>query len=273
MIPRRPALLVPARRAYAMVLVILLASVAGLTIAVMLDRHAQAALAEQRTVRGYERYHEQQGMRDLVSTIKNFLGSTARDRDDAEEIRMITEDGLVYTVRVRDEQGRILVDPTSSEGPVMRRAADLLRQTEGDAARKYFRDRGPVRVNVNTAPEPVLGAIIRAIDPEGPADAFAQAVARARRDRPIKEQDLAAIFNDVGLDQEVVAIAVRGLAVESGLTGVEVEIRDREGRVAARYAGLGIPRSQRGNGVGSEWVFLTFDHVEQFTPADPPPPR
>jgi len=251
-------------------MVVLLTFVAGLTISVILDRHAQATLAEARTIANYQDHHEQQGLRNLVGILIQFKAASTADRaadraadNQTLERVLVTEAGRRIIVRITDDHGRILSDPTTSGGSVMTTAADILRRQYPDAEKRFLRNRGPGRVSINSAPEAVLTAILTAIDPEGPAQAFAAAVVKARLEKPLAAEDIGRLLKNVGVDDEVQALAIRSFTHESTLSRVQVEVRDRSGKVLGRHVGLISNAGARAT-VSTNWTFLSFDRVDSF---------
>lgn len=246
-------------------MVVLLTFVAGLAITVLLNRHAQAALAEARTVANYTDHHEQQGLRILVGTITQFNGTPPGQKQTFQpnEVLLNTKGGRRISVRITDAHGRILSDPSTSGGTVMADAAESLRAQYPDADKRFLRNRGPGRVCINSAPEPVIVAILNAIDPEAPAPAFAASVLKARIEAPLQATDIGRLLKEVGVDEEVQAVALRAFTSDSTLSRVQVEVADSAGKVLSRHLGL-ISTAGGGAIAATNWTFLAFDRVEAF---------
>lgn len=262
------------RRGFAMVMVILLTLVAGLSITVILDRHGQAALAERRTIRGYQEHHEQQGLRDLVGTAIEYGALARADRTTAPEpveIVLLSADGRRYAIVADDAHGRVLADGSGSAGPIMTQAAERLRAASADAEDRYLRTRGPARVSLATAEEPVLAAVLQAIDPDAPAATFAANVLKARREKPLAAQDINRLLKESGVDEEVISVALRCFTHESLLWRLKVEVTGRDGQVVSRH--LGLLSGGLRSGATNAWTFLSFERVERFEPAGGPAAR
>ena len=254
------------RRGYALALVMLLGMVAALSVAVLLEGSAQAARASQRAVDLYLRHHEQAGMRDMIGMALGYRALNVGDlrAEGSTKITLSVGGAGEVEVRAADGQGTIL--RTSGEGVagVLRVAAEQagLIDAAGTAAGKNTRERGPAKTSVNSAPRAVLEALFKAVDAEGPATAFANAVLEMRGGKRLTQADISVALRNAGTDPEVARLLEGMLTADPGLFRVRVESRGPGGAGrATRFEGL-IQGDPRGGAAGAMWAFLVWVRLE-----------
>ncbi|MFN0012055.1 MAG: hypothetical protein ACKVS8_10470 [Phycisphaerales bacterium] len=262
------------RRAYALAMVMLLGTVCIFGVAAVLERATESGRAGKRAVDSYLRHHEQAGLRDIIGLALSFRGLNVGDLKPEASTKMnITVEGSgEVEVRVADGQGTLLLASGEGVADVLRAAADQLStlDPQGTATGKNTRERGPAKVSINSAPRAVLTALFKAVDAQGPAEAFASAALEKRADQRLTSADVGAMLQTAGADEEVRKLVEGLLTTEPGLFKVRVESRGPGGRVGARFEGL-IQGDPRGGAAGSQWAFLTWTRLEddqQWTPDD-----
>ncbi len=285
------------RRAYALMLVMLVAFVATMTLGVILDRHSSGRLAVQRQINRYEDHHAHAGMREMVS---RWLGG-ARSMD-----TRLDEDGLAFTLELPDRttfdvymmdgQDAVLTNMDSLAGARNFHARQLARvmaarerqwEEEGTLeqrlerhrqdliAREYPVDRlpfpigftrrlGPSKVNVNTASEEVLSAAIDLSIVEGEPERLLRDLLAARDEEdPIDSATLRQICVGADMNQGEISTLTSVLATDTTLWAVIAVRRDWQGVPIAYSGGLlptGRPSSSSSDFAESD-PFLSWETI------------
>ncbi len=262
------------RRAYALAMVMLLGTVCIFGVVAVLERATESGRAGKRAVESYLRHHEQAGLRDIIGLALSFRGLNAGDLKPESSTKMVitVEGSGEVEVRVADGQGTLLQASGAGVADVLRAAAEQLAKIDpqGTATGRNTRERGPAKISINSAPRAVLAALFKAVDAEGPAEAFASAVLEKRASQRLTTGDIGALLQTAGADDEVRKLIEGLLTADPGLFKVRVESRGAGGTVGVRFEGL-IQGDPRGGAAGSQWAFLTWTRLEdhqQWTPDD-----
>ena len=210
------------RRGYALPLVLLLGLASAISVTIMLEHQTRLRMAENRVVNAYVAHHSQQGLAMVAEIFLKSLRRNARgapnvnsaqaaseraeaDRDPDPIIRfslVFPIDGSRADFELRDAQGTVLDDVSGDSGAVMSHAAAYLSAREG--GRRFLRQRGPIQVNINTAPREVLEQIIEHGAPGGrnrPAD-IALELIRRREDRRLDMGSLRLALSEAGIEKQ-----------------------------------------------------------------------
>lgn len=262
------------RRAFAMLLVLMLGTAAASVSAFMLSRVAQMGLASRRQVDGYVQHHLALGMAEVLRSWSTNVslrpGLSLADGPIGFDMEI---DGSRLSVRLSDAQAypRLITPESedSADGLVLSRAAEVLVGELG-VDRRLLRDRGPGRVSVLSAPDAVLKALVRAVAEDGDATRFADDLRRARQNGPITVSALDALAAGA-IDGTARAQQLRALfALDPELWWVEVESRGVTGQRLLHQGGLvrgRIPELSQSAGLTGaqgqrpEWVVLSWGAI------------
>lgn len=255
------------RRAYALMVVMLLAVVGILSATMVVEFQGSQRLSEERSVEAYRGHHEQQGLAEVVEMWFRMGKPPTINGEASIGLHIKGEGGEEFRIEVSDAQGRVLDSSASSfddadpSAEYFARAADQLRGTS-DAPR-LLRTHGPAPVSINAAPREVLVALVQAVDPRGPAGAFAEAVIKQREDgRRIDLTGLKKIITEANFKDRESSQAIEQLfTFDSVLRRVEVFARDPVRRIITHHEGLllGENRSPGLSGGSQAWAFLTWE--------------
>jgi len=173
------------RRGFAMATALLIGVVAIVLFGVMLQRQGSHALMGQRILGSYSDHHLSRGFSDAIGA---WVASNAsRDLSEAlgpdgHAFDLTTEGGQAVRVWMRPGQGTLLVELgglASTAADDMRRAAAYLRRHAGDQLPRMVRREGPLSVDVRTAPEPVLRAVLDSVlEGDGTEQVLAELLSR-----------------------------------------------------------------------------------------------
>ncbi len=255
-------------RGFALALVMLVSMVSVLTVAVMLERSAQATRAARRGEELYLRHHEQAGMRDMIGMAMAYRALNVGEMKPGGTAGVVlaVEGRGEVVIRVADGQGAILAAAGDGAAAVLRTAAERVAEVDpqGTAAGRNTRLRGPAKTSVHAAPRAVLEALYKAVDPEGPGGAFAAAVQEARAGKRMSANDIAAALRTAGAPEEAAGFIQGLFTSEASLYRVRVESRGPGGRAVpgGRFEGL-IQGDPRGGAGGAHWAFLEWKRLEE----------
>lgn len=199
------------RRAFALPVVVLLALVAGLAGAVLLEIGGNANLATRRQVDAYKSHHIAIGFKDMLDSFLMMAGADieAKLGDNGLAFELFLESGPVVRAYIGDEQGTLLTDAASLTGPQRQFMGLALAHLESSApefVNELVRKRGPIKVSVFSAPREVLEALGVAAGDEQAAAKFADAVVSGRDgdERLTSAEGIGTALRDAGFDDEQV---------------------------------------------------------------------
>lgn len=231
-----------ARGAFALLIVLLLGFVAGISLAILLLRSAAAARAAQSQVDGYRLHHVQAGLRHVAEVWAQMFRRVP-ERESVEAVigfDLVLEDGSTLEVRFKDMQGALreaTTDLPEDANRVLTTAADSIVDS-GRASAKTIRKRGPGRVSLNSAEPEVLTAIASAVSADASAAAFASAVTEKRAAGRIEARDVAMLVAAAGLPPSEASLLQNCLTTEPQLWFVTAALRSRLEGVTERQGGL-----------------------------------
>lgn len=236
-------------RGFVMPMVLLALVVVGLGVGVAMSRFAAETRIVERQLRAYHEHHAGMGLQEAIGAwLKQQTGRAIPELIDpvtghAMDIELA--DGSVVSVFLRDGQGSALADLSALPPNQIEEAGVILRNLvtglRAEEFRRMTRSVGPSAISVNTAPEPVLQAVARAIAGDKGED-LTNEILRARARGTVTRQDITTAVTSINLSNEQRVQALRLFATDIELWAIIVELRggrgmDR-GRLMSRYGGL-----------------------------------
>jgi hypothetical protein len=217
----RPRPSPPRTRGFALPLVIAFALVAGVLLAMMLERQTAHLLTHQRQ---YESYQFSHATRGLGESIDAWIRSNqtkpiadALDRD-GWAFDLATEAGGAVKVYLFDGQGLALADLSGLRRDLAEAGLEVLRALRDlhpEEAGRLVRREGPLAVSVNAAPPEVLEAVIDSVlRGEGTKDLMSEISVGRGGTRVIDDEALTRVFADSQVPQELKA-RLQGLLTAS----------------------------------------------------------
>jgi hypothetical protein len=250
---------VRSRRAYALVLVLLLALFAAALVTILLTRRGTASTAVQQQSDAYVAHHIQAGLREFIPIV---LQATQRSERTTLAQGLIGFDldfqqDLKMEVRLKDLGGAVLMSPdavTSVRLGVMARAGLDLQQ-RGLAGLDYLRVFGPPRVSLHGASPEVLSALARAVDSNADGEAFARAVIDLRTEKNINPADVRTLVTKARVAGPRLELLEALVAAEPSYWWVEARVVDSQGREVLRQGGFASGALSPGFGTSAgAWV-------------------
>lgn len=270
----------PFRRGYALPLVLLLALVASVVMAMVLDRQRTQTLSQKRQLDHYRDDHFAKGMQEAVDAwMKSVAARPIVEliEPDGRALDMDLAGGVTLRLYVFDGQGSILTEILGLSGEARVDAANLiselsqlppdLRAALPDFQRgrltELTRRFGPLQISVNTAPEPVLHAAVRyAFGGSNSADAV-KAIVEARSEKVLAAADLSDVIAKLKGEINQRSVLTRVLTTQPVLYRLEARLfrtgASADARPAAIYAGYTMisGRSTQRDRTGSQTTRLT----------------
>lgn len=231
------------RPGYALLLAVLMAFAATTVVGIMLIRQSGRTLASARMLARYQDHHLRLGLQEtLTAWLRGNTGRQLADLTDAEGKALEVDTGeRVFIVTLRDGQGSLL----RGAGANAQDRAELDTIAAGVAGLPGIETRtsGPAALSLQTAPEPLIAATLRALGREVEPEPFVRSIVAARsQGRALTQQDVEEAATAAGLSPEVRIGLTRLFTVMPQLWRINVEERlntgpDR-GRLIARHNGL-----------------------------------
>lgn len=254
-------------RGFALPMVIMLVLVAGVMIAVMLERNIAQWLTTQRQYESYTFGHATRGIGEAVDAWIRTNGpnpiADALDPD-GRAFDLVTDGGRTLHVYLYDGQGLALADlsglRTEAHASGMK-ILSALRAAQGAEAARFTRREGPLAVSVNAAPPEVITAVVDSVlEGQGTKDVVAELLSRrgGSGDRVLDNEGLNRTIADTPVDEDRKARLAALLTAspvlwrveaesESGATGVRGD-RYRAWAVISRVS-ASTPAADRGMAV------------------------
>ncbi|MBL8999999.1 MAG: hypothetical protein JNK25_02545 [Phycisphaerae bacterium] len=197
------------RHGFALPIVLLLVLVAGIMVAVMMERQTAQAMIVRRELDSYTFHHVSQGVQEAVEA---WLRKSGAGRAMAENIKpdghafdLTLDDGQNVRISFFDAQDKALVELAGLSAQA-REAARLvlqeLRARAGANAGALVRRDGPLPISVNSAPPDVLYSAINSVtEGDGTAQIVGE-ILHARGGQPLDGQMLNEILNQSTLEPE-----------------------------------------------------------------------
>lgn len=234
-----------ARRAYAMVLVVVVSAMVSAVVAIIVSRQSAATLAHVRALDRYQDHHLRKGLQEVLSAWLRGMPARVLAEVVDERGRALEIDGgdRAFTVYLSDGQGTALDGPAGALGPEEQDALDrLLGELDGLWSQEPLtRSTGPLAISLQSAPPVLITAAIKAISPRTPPEPFVNAILEARG-RALTQADVEQAANLAGIPPESRPLLQRFFTVQPQLWRVEVEERvaqgPERGLLLARHRGL-----------------------------------
>jgi hypothetical protein len=235
------------RRGFAMPLVIMLALVASIMGAVLLERQAAVFRLADREVKAYRDRHFERGVREVVGEWTNSLAGQPVEK-------MIAPDGHVLdlelpggggaAVYMFDGQGSFLNDPGSLSGPERDDWAGVAAELAAMGARgdgSWYRTVGPLAVSAASAPPEILEAIGNYAGGRRSGKRFASEIERARQDGDLTPASLGTAMNAADFTPQQRDVVNRLLVPQPDLRALIVDVYEARGsgrsELVRRYGG------------------------------------
>lgn len=237
------------RRAFALPLVALLGVVSSFIIVLLLQRASTVRLALQRESDDYILHHTQAGLTEFLKwwggAFKPNGEATFNDRTLGFDMQL--PDGSRLEVRLYEAQGTLRRRTAAEDtrgmpiAPYLNRAALMLEAQGGKPASELFRDRGPARVHLASAPREVLAALARAVSKDADGNAFAAKVIEMRRQTMLNRvEELIEATSASGLTSPARDKLDACFALGCEYWRVEATAYDSLGRIAAKQGGYAV---------------------------------
>jgi len=269
----------PARRAFALPVVMLIMIVIATVGVVMLERQGAQALAIGRQVSGYDEHHASRGMKEAIDAwITNGQRKPIRDRIDSfgRAFELDLPNGIdgkgmqTLTILLVDAQGTVLSDFTGFAGQALddgRAILTVLRNSALPAEEAYLRAQGPISISANSATPEVLLAVAEAATGGEGAQSFVDEILKSRDEGQLNSAAIGEACNASGAEPEARAKLQRFITADPLLWMVTVEVRrgGPTGTLNARYRGLATlvdksaSRQNTPQGMQRSSVFLTWE--------------
>jgi hypothetical protein len=275
------------RPAFALPVVVLLATVATLVSLMLLERHANAHLATQRQIESYYEHHARLGIKEMLDQWLLTTGGNVSDRllDGGLAFEVALANGRTVRVWLEDGQGSLLRHP-SGTGPTFetaRAAAQLVALATGEGsldergpardARKQERDRkndledfdrpklrdgGPLAVSALSADYEVLVAIAEAAGAGETSAMIAGDIVSQREDGPLTLGDIGKICDHPGLTHKTKLAIAQLLTTTPTLWRIVAESDE------GRWTGL-VEQAARGSGMAGSGssTLLEWERIDE----------
>lgn len=270
----------PSRRGFVLPFVLLLALVVAMFALVMTNRESVQRRSTARVLNDYVAEHLGKGVREVVGGwIKSLSGQPIEKltEGDGHALDLTLPDGTTIAIYLSDGQGslreslggletsdaewlQIMLDEleVSAEAQDWRSllAAGAADGVTGKPLEPLTRQAGPIQVSLQTAPPPVLFAILRAITGKDKVDAFVEEIERSREDGEVSEADLGTASASINLSAEERAALNDFITTKPELWRLRAEVRPtdasfRAGARARAFAGLFTVPREGGGGVNA----------------------
>lgn len=268
------------RRGYALPLVLLLALVASVVMAMVLDRQRTQTLSQKRQLDHYRDDHFAKGMQEAIDAWMKSVAARPFNElleADGHALDMDLAGGVTLRLYAFDGQGSVLTEIISLSGEARVDAANLiselsqlppeLRATLTGFQRgrltELTRRHGPLQISVNSAPEPVLHAAIRYAFAGSNSTDPVKAIVEARSSKVLAAADLSDVIAKLKGEAEQRNVLSRILTTQPVLYRLEARLfrtgASADAPPAAIYAGYTMisGRSSQRDRTGSQTTRLT----------------
>ncbi|MEO1007294.1 MAG: hypothetical protein AAFX79_01875 [Planctomycetota bacterium] len=238
---------VPIRRGFALPLVVLLAMVATIAMAVMMQRQGQQNLTLVRQVQWTKDRHLERGLREVIGawlpSAGRRLGEISSQGGHALDIQF--DDGRSVRVEVFDAQGSALANFDGIRESQLDEAVTVLEAVEeaaggGDTFERWTRDIGPLQISARTAPEPLIAAAASAALSPGRAADLARDLVLAREEPDAAGgshwmRRLISDYSETGQERTLLTAV---FTAEADLWSLRITVYDQDGDPRDRYEAL-----------------------------------
>lgn len=235
-------------RAFALPLVVVLAMVATMGIAVMLERQGQQTKSTIRHMKWTQDRHLERGVREVVGAwltgASRRLGDISQSGGHALDLTM--PDGRTFRIDIEDAQGSALAvfdGVSEQELPFAQSAYEsiLMRAPDAQTLGAWTREVGPAAISAMTAPEEVLAAAATAYIGDAEASAMARDIVLDREtaaDGMGGTQWLRRIFSEYVTEMDDRRALQRLLVAEPDLWRLRITVLDRRDRLSSMYEAI-----------------------------------
>lgn len=232
-----------------MPMVIIMALVAGIMAAVLLERQANQRQVVERQIASYKAHHFERGIREVVGQWTDTLLGQPLEKlvdEDGHALDLELPGGGLAAVYIYDGQGTAMSEPTGLNEEEQQDAAGVLQAladlTGGNVDPSWLRPVGPVRVSAATAPQELLEAIGSYASGGRAGRRFAKLLVEARNSATLTQADVQKAITDSGITAEEQAIVTRLVTAKPELWAMVVDVYDpeqpqRDGGPSVRYGG------------------------------------
>lgn len=233
------------RNGFAMPMVLVLALVAGIMAAVVLDRQAAQRQTISRQLNGYGDTHFERGVREVVGQWTDSLIGQPIEKllgPDGHAMDIERPDGSMVAIYLFDGQGSVLTEIAglneSDAVDALGVMQELEHQSRGKPDPALVRPVGPVRVSISSAPGEVLDAVFSYAKGGKSAHRSVQSILSARKRGDLTDIDLNSALDSADLNPEQKNTARRLLIVKPELWNMVVDVYPPGANApAARYGG------------------------------------
>ncbi|MEQ8770156.1 MAG: hypothetical protein RIB60_06570 [Phycisphaerales bacterium] len=272
---------VPSRRAYILVVVVMLTIVVGMMAAVGLNRQGAQSLEVTRQTRAYQQHHAARGIQEAIgvwlrTVSARNLADALGERGHALDITL--DGGVTLEVYLHDGQGSALADLSGvvqAEVDIAGATLANLQNLVGDERFSlYTREGGPAAVSINAAPEPVIRAVLLSTLTEAMTDEMTDAIMDMRSaGTRLTRNDLTEALTAVGATGVERTAVTRMITEQPEVWWVTVIGRHTIRGVTARYGGLVVLRSaSRGGTSAGTSSFVSWQDLGVGPRRVSPPP-
>lgn len=263
------------RRAYALIVVLLLVLTSSVLTATMLDRLGAQSLAYGRTVDQYQHHHGKASLEEVVGAWLRSLGNlNIADMlvDDGHVFSLTLADRSTARVYLADGQGSVLSRFVGLSAENRRDAPQIYRALENlvgpENAPRFSREIGPMAVGVRGATREAIAAALSGVIPAPSFDplAVADAILAEAADGSISSGDITRVARDRGVPQEQLALVNRVLSANTTVWRLRVELYSPSTPVSAprltnAYEGYAMSGRVAGTGT-TRYQIVQFRAVE-----------
>lgn len=262
------------RRAYALIVVLLLVVTSTLLTATMLNRLGAQSLAYGRTIDQYQHHHGKTSLEEVTDAWLRSLGSLNISD-------MLETDGHIFTLTLADRStARVYL--SEGQGTVLSRFVGLSAENRRDAPlilqtlenlvgpeniHRYTRDIGPMAVGVRGATREAIAAALGVIiNPSFDPLAVADAILAEAAVGSISAGEIQRVARDAGVSQEQLALVNRVLSPNTNVWRLRVELYSAGTPLAAprltdAYEGFAMSGRDGASGA-SRYQIVQFKPVE-----------
>jgi hypothetical protein len=268
---------------FALPVVLVLALLAGIMLAVVLDRQGMQRQTVQAEMRRYQSHHFEYGIREVVGAWTDTLAGQPIDKmvdDTGHALDLAMPDGSYASVYLFDGQGSLVTEPTGLTDDEKVDALGVLQQlsliTGDNPNPAWLRPVGPIRVSIGAAPQEVLEAVAAYAADDKTAKRFVQSILDARAKGDVTQADLNTAMNAAGFKVEQQQVAQRLLTLKPEMWAMVVDSYDptrpgKGGAPTVRYLGRFTPPggSTRQSTLQTLGKFLSWEELPVEGPVTP----
>lgn len=281
---RQAARRVGAARGFTLPMVMLLVLVAGVAVAVMMERQVAQAMTVRRQLEQYQFHHAAKGAQEAIEAWIRSSGASRSLQDSLGEgghaFDLEFQTGETVRVSFFDGQDNALIEMAGLTVDAQETARAILQELtvrEGARAREFVRRDGPLAVSVNAARPEVLFAVVNAITEGESTQEIVDEIIHQRSQGQLTAAILNDIYSRTTLTPETRSRLSTVLTAQTSLWRVIAQIDPPRGvyprGVSRRFCGLvvltapgGAVRDRETSLQRSSLVVSWVDCTEQMPP-------